>query len=111
MSRFDEELREALKRVEPPEGFTGRVLARVAKERGKTTWLERFRRSLPAPGMRWMAVAAVMLAIVAGLEYQREADRRARGEQAKEQVMLALKITAQQIQIAERSVQRWNSSQ
>ena len=110
MSRFDDELREALKRVDPPEGFTGRVLARVAEERTKTTWFERFRHSMLAPRMRWVGVAAVTLALVAGLQYQREVERRTRGEQAKEQVLLALKITAKQIQVAERGVRRWNAS-
>jgi len=110
MSRFDDELREALKRVDPPDGFSERVLARVAEERAKPSLIERFRRALWAPRMRWAAVGALSLAILAGVQHQRAVEQRARGEQAKEQVLLALRITAEQIQTAERGVRKLNAS-
>ena len=110
MSRFDDELRESLRRVDPPEGFAERVLARVAEERARPSFLERIRRAFSMPPMRWAAVGALSLAILAGVQYQRSAERRARGEQAKQQVLLALRITAEQIQTAERGVRKLNAS-
>lgn len=111
MNRFDDELRGALRRVDPPPGFTERVLARVSEERARPGWRERFRRVFgPAP-FRLAAAGALALVIVAGVGYEHLAERRARGEQAKQQVLLALKITARQLQIAERGVERLNARQ
>ncbi len=104
--RFEDELREALRRVEPPEGFSSRVLARVAREMSRPSWRDRLRGSLAAPRWRWAAAAACGLALIGGVEYQREMDRRAKAERAKEQMLLALEITAEQLHVAQRSVQR-----
>jgi len=107
MSSFDDELRGALRRVEPPPGFAERVLARVAAERARPGWRAHLRRVFgPAP-LRLAAVAALALVIVAGVGYERHA----RGEEAKRQVLLALRITARQLQAAERGVQRLNARQ
>lgn len=103
--RFEDELREALRRVEPPEGFSSRVLARVAREMSRPCWRDRLRGWLAAPRWRWAAVACG-LALIGGVEYQREMDRRAKAERAKEQMLLALEITAEQLHVAQRSVQR-----
>ena len=104
--RFEEELREALRRVEPPEGFSSRVLARVAREKSRACWRDRLRGSLFAPRWRWAAAAACGVALIGGVHYQREMDRRAQAERAKEQMLLALQVTAEQLHVAQRSVQR-----
>lgn len=86
MNPIDDQLRRALRRVEPPPGFVERTLARAAAER-------------PAArrGGRWMpafaAVAASLALVVGGLQYQQYR----RGQEAKEQLLLALQITGTQL--------------
>ncbi len=107
MDRFEKELREAMGRVEPPAGFAERVLARVAKERAKPGLLERAWSAIAMPRLRLAAVAAAMcLVVVAGVGYQREARRRAEGEKAKQEVIMALEFTAQKMQLAQRGIER-----
>ena len=95
---FDDELRAALKRREPPDGFVERVLARaqspVAARR--PSWRERWGWWL-IPGRRpaWITagVVAAMLLVTSGVEYR----RRRQGELAKQQVMLALEIAGSKL--------------
>ncbi len=108
MKRFDEELKKTLVRVDPPAGFVDRVLARVAEEENRPSWRQRLAGVFTAPRLRWVPVAALCLAIMAGVGYQREMARRAEGERAKEQVLLALRITAEQIQDAKAGVSKLN---
>jgi len=111
MNRLEDELKLALRRVDPPEGFAERVLARVAsKETPKASpahwWLHAF----GSVQLRWAAVCAMCVSLaVSGALYQRAADRR-RGEAAKEQLMLALRITGSKLQIAEQSLKELDSS-
>ncbi len=111
MNHFDDELRKAMGRVDPPEGFAERVLARVAEERAKPRLVDRLRSWFGMPGLRLAAAVAMIAVIVAGVGYEREVRRRAEGERAKEQVMLALRITADKIQVAQRGVERWEAFQ
>ncbi len=108
MSQFDDELKRALERMEPPEGFTERVLARVAAERRRPSFRERLAAWLTGPRLQWAVAGALCLLIVAGVGYQRHAERQAEGERAKEQVMLALQITAHEIHIAQQGVRSLN---
>jgi hypothetical protein len=106
MKRLERELGKALERVEPPAGFAERVMARAAaaertKERMAWTWLGLFQ----APALRWAATIALCVVLVAGgIFVRREQVRRERGERAKEQLMLALRITGSKLQIAQASV-------
>lgn len=109
MSSFDDELRGALRRVDPPPGFSERVLARVAEERARPDWRDRWRRVFSPARLRLATAGALALVIVAGLGYERFSERHARGEEAKQQVLLALQITARELQVAERGVQRLNA--
>ena len=93
MTDFDRELREALKRREPPRDLTGSVMARIGWDR-PTAW-ERWR-WVPAVA----GIAALLVLSVGG--YRWEEYRK--GQQAKEQVMLALKVTAQKLAVAESKV-------
>jgi hypothetical protein len=124
MSRFDDELRLALRREEPSPDFTDRLMARIAelekqeKPREKKDWLRKlaefFRPSQMnwAPGMRWTIAGAMAVAlIVAGVgvhrirlrERQVEAER-IEGERAKEQVMLAFGIASAKLNAAQKKL-------
>ena len=98
MNGFDDQLREALRRRQPPEDFSEKVLARIRQQ--------------PAPRPRssfraWMAAAAaaVMLMTV-GLPAYREHTRRIEGERAKEQVMLTLRMTGATLRTVQERVQQ-----
>ena len=77
MDWLEDELRKALAREDPPEGFAERVLARSARERS-------------GGARRWLAAAA-MVVVAAGAA---GAWRQHQGNQAKQEVMLALRLAS-----------------
>lgn len=102
MNRLENGLRNALKREEPPEGFADRVLARVS-ERKQVSPIN----FLMRPSFRWaLAGALCLLLVVAGVEYRQDKQEQARGEAAKAQLMLGLRITAGKLQMAQAKVQQ-----
>jgi hypothetical protein len=104
MSRLDDELRQALRRQVPPPGFAERVLARVeSRERARRRWW------LP-PRMTWAAALAATLLIVTGVEFEHQRRLRAEGERAKEQVMLALRITGSKLQFVKEKIHAMDST-
>jgi hypothetical protein len=88
MNDIDRELREALRRKQPSAGFASRVAERVEQSRG------------PRPHRwRWIpASIAACLAVFAGDVYW---ERYRQPERAKEQLMLALQITGQKLNLVE----------
>jgi hypothetical protein len=100
---IDEQLKRALRRCEPPEGFSDRVLARVQGEAPPT------QRSIwtlwRMPSLRWAAVAALVAVAVTGIGYQiHERQEEAEARVAKQQVMLALRITGSKLRVAKQKV-------
>lgn len=99
MNRFEDELRNALRREQPPEGFEARLLARVAAEPAPQSAWAKVWASLTewfrAPVMARAAMAgALCLLVVLGVQYeQRQRLERVRGEAAKRQLLLALRVT------------------
>ena len=90
MNDFEDRLREALQRREPPAGFVERVIAQVPSRRAHL-WT------------RWRpmaAIAAVLLvAFSAGLfEYRRQVERANQAEAANRQLMYALRLMARKIE-------------
>jgi len=106
MKKLEDNLKTALRRREPPEGFAERVLSRAAEQRNRPGRWERFVAGFRIPRMRWAAALAVLLILVTGFEYERQRRIRTEGEQAKQQVLLALEITARQLRIVEKSIQK-----
>jgi hypothetical protein len=117
MNRFDDELKNALRREEPSPDFTDRVMARVAelkreKQGEKTGWMRRLAEFFQPPQMKWAmagAMAVVLLIAGFGVHRTRENERRrlaeiAEGEQAKEQVMLAMRIASAKLNVAQKKV-------
>jgi len=98
MSRLDDELRQALRPAAPSDGFAERVLARAAARQPN---------AVRRPGLRWVAAAAAILALFV-VWLDREHDRKVATESAKEQVVLALRITAEKLQLVREKVQQVN---
>ena len=90
MDWLEEELKQALVRKEPDPGFEERVRERRLVVR------------MPRPVQRWIGIAAaIVIAIGAG-----EAYRYQRGQEAKEQVMLAMKIAGGKLNRVQMQIQR-----
>jgi hypothetical protein len=94
---MDEELRRALRRVEPPAGFADRVLRSARSS-------QRAQFGSPKPAIVskafWRATAAATLALATiggGVWYRGEEKRRA-GEEASRQVLLSLNIAGSKLQ-------------
>lgn len=111
MSPLEENLKQALKRVDPPAGFADRVLARAAEaEREKRARPKFWSGFFGMGGLRWAAACALCIVLaLSGTLYERDMQRR-RGEAAKEQLMLALRITGSKLQIAQRSLRELDST-
>lgn len=111
---FEDALRNALRREEAPDSFAANVFARVAQQesaaRERGQWF-RFFRFLSQPLIRWVAVAAVAICLIAGSLYYRNLRReRADGEAAKQQLMLALRIAGNKLQLAKTKVHEIHQS-
>ena len=109
-NKLEEELKKALRRVDPPAGFRERVLRRTAQEEAKHA-KPRVRLPFRWLGMaewRWAAASALCVVLAGSAIFYRY-QRQERGEQAKEQVMLALQITSSKLQVAMRGVQEISS--
>ena len=106
MDRLEDALREALRRKAPPEGFAERVLARQTVPTPKPGPWEAFRLWFQLPSSRWVAAAALTVVLLAGYQYTAERRRRAQGEAAKEQVLMALRITAEKLEYTRAKVEQ-----
>jgi head-tail adaptor len=107
MKPLDHELRSLLKRKEPPEGFTGRVLARIDAAPSRPTIIQRVAEFWRRPVLRWAAVATTCIVATAGIaRYQHQQSMRAQAERASREAILALRITNEEIDTALRRAQR-----
>jgi hypothetical protein len=108
MKQLENELRSALRRQEPPPDFADKVLAQIAAApAAKPGWRQVLRQLLSTPRLRWVAVGALACLLVAfGAFRYREVQRtRAQGEAAKVQLMQALRIASNKLNMARRKVQ------
>lgn len=109
---LEDELKKALRRQQEPEGFADRVLARAAlqssaqqKAPHQSGWA-----IFARPLVRWPALAAISLSLVAGSLHYRQIQvdkariERAQGEAAKQRLMLALRIAGSKLQMAKTKV-------
>lgn len=114
MKELDDELRDLLRREEPPAGFAERVLRR-AEEQSYPQAVARpvsrvamWRR--PLVGLA--AAAALVAAVAGGIQYrsfEQARAERAAGEAAKQQVIEALRITAGTLQLVQEKVREVGS--
>ena len=98
---FESDLKDLMRRPEPPAGFADRVMERVATEM-------RGGRSVPAgPSRRWVlrsVAAGLVLTVGIGVIGYR-AEQRRRGAEAAEQALVALRITSEKMNVARQSIQ------
>ncbi len=99
---LERNLKEALRRKEPSADFTARVMARLPEERA-SFWSAWF----GMPALRWAgAVAIVIILGSSGFFYREHQLELKRGREARQQVMLALKITGTKLQVAQQKIQQ-----
>lgn len=106
MKDFEHELREVLRRQQPPVGFAERVLRRLPNQpsQRRVQW--------PRRAIVWAAAAAVVVAVGGGLQYhavQQARQERARGEAAKEQVLDALRLAGSKLQLVRAKIKETGS--
>ena len=87
-----DELRDALRRVEPPAGFADRVLQNAARDVRPRREPSRFR----AP-VRLAIAAMLTIATISGGVWYRAEERRREGEEAKRQVLVSLNIAGSKL--------------
>lgn len=86
MSQFERDLRESLRRREPPADFAEKVLARTIEARPHRT-----------SSWRWLGAAASIVLVIGATFFIQERQRQAEGEKAKEQLMVAFRITGAKV--------------
>jgi hypothetical protein len=86
MDEFERELGRGLERIPAPPGLKRRLMerrqAQYAMRRRRVMWWQR------------LAAAAALLCVLAGVLMWRNVERRREGEQARREVILALRITS-----------------
>jgi hypothetical protein len=104
--RIEEELKNALRREQPPLGFAERVLARVHAEDAAPVgfWHSLFG-FMHLPRFKVAMATALFLLVLGGTwQYRRYERERQAGEAAREQLLLALQITENKLQHAQQQV-------
>jgi hypothetical protein len=102
---FDDELRRAFERKEPPAGFADRVLARISQGQPSADKVRRPVRTSYPFAVRWIAAAAAS-AVLAIASSQYYASRQAAVEEArvKEQLRVSLQIASEKLNDVGRKV-------
>jgi hypothetical protein len=113
MNRIEEQLNHALRRQGAPADFAEQVLARLAARhsipqiRSDPWW-----GILTQPLVRWAAITATAASLaICGIHYRDVRSERAKGEAAKQQLMLALRIAGSKLQLAKAKVNGINAAQ
>lgn len=90
--QFEDQLRESLRRVEPPAGLEHRILARVeARNQTRQNFARR----------RWLAMAASVALVASaggyGLHWREQQMQRRQAEEARQKLIFALQLTSEQV--------------
>jgi hypothetical protein len=106
---FEQELRASLHARPAPDGFADRVLARVdaLPHRQPVPWRIRTIRN---PIVRGAIAATLLLSVGIGGYFEHQRERRIAGEHARQQVLLALRITGSTLQDVRNKVDSDNAS-
>jgi len=84
---FENELRRALRRQQPPSGFADRVMARIPNHRPRPIWHR-----------QWLAAAAAACIAVIGSGAWEQHRRQVEGERAKQELIYALTVASESLQ-------------
>ncbi len=97
-TKFEEQLRDALRPVDPAEGFAERVMARVGEKqpRARRGWRNRF------AGPSVALAASLILGVIVFHAWQVQRERQ--GLQARQQLIEALRVTGEKLDLAYRGV-------
>ena len=109
MKLFDEELRRAFRRVEPPPGFVEGVIFKIRQSpEAHFSFRRVFSSFFRHSGLRWAAASglACVLAIAAVLQHRQHVQARIEGEAAKAQARVALQIASAELNAALRDLER-----
>jgi len=104
MDPFEEQMKKALRREPPRAGFAARVRRRIAvqeeRPRGRVwPWF---------PPVRWVLPILVCVGMVVTISYRNGKIERARGQAAKQQVYVALRLAGAKMQLAESKVRQFS---
>jgi hypothetical protein len=96
MDDFEQQLKRAMARQEPPPWFEAKVLAAAERQTEvQQSWFTRFR---VQPAMRWATGVVAALLVTTGVwQHEHAIQQRAAGEAAKEKLKVALRITGQKL--------------
>ena len=115
MDRMEDELRKALRREPPPAGFAQRVIDRARMGApsvpARPSWQERLRAWSRLPRLQLAAAAVLVVIVASGVRYEQNRAEQEAGERAKEQVLLALRVTGSKIEVARERVQQLSEPQ
>jgi len=104
--RLEDELRDALRREEPPADFAAKILAQTAGGPTLQVVPRRDRSWFQRPLGLAMAAALATMAIVPAMILEQHRREQERGLKAKQELLTALAITREQFQYAKAKVQR-----
>jgi hypothetical protein len=90
---FENELRRALRRQEPPSGFTDRVMARIPNRRPQPIWHRQWLAAADATAVR----AAACIAVIGSGAWEQHR-RQVEGERAKQELIYALTVASESLQ-------------
>lgn len=113
--RLEAELRNALRCEEAPPHFAEHVLARASRQSAPAGLWNRLLSAVPAPALRFATAAVLLLATLGSLvEYRHHQQELREGAAAKQQLLLALRITGTKLQyvqakVSEAGAQRFGS--
>jgi anti-sigma factor RsiW len=96
---FEDELKRALRPIEPDAGFTDRVVAKV------TASAKRPKPSVPVR-LRWLPAAAAASAVLAIASYAWHAHQVREGEEARRQLLEALHVTGEKLDFVYQNVKK-----
>jgi hypothetical protein len=109
---IESRLRAALRPVEPSDDFTRSLVARVTADQGTQSNRQQIgRRRSKAPAWWLTASVAASLLIVVGIQHHLQGQReREGGLEARRQVIEALRVTSQKLDLAYEAVRSQSSS-
>jgi hypothetical protein len=97
---LEQRLRAALRPVDPGAGFVGGVMARIAAERPRSARLPRTRAA--ASWLTLALAASIVLALL--VAHQQQARRTQQGLEARRQLIQALRVAGDKLDLASRMV-------